>query len=95
MTPSLCVLVVVGKAEAVADVEHDEDREGDADDRPGAPEDADAAEEDHRDDVELETGGEIAADRPSRAANRTPAMPAAVPDAVMMMSLSRATLMPE
>src|SRR5919112_1040553 len=52
--PGLRVLVDVGETEAVADVEDDQDRQRDADHRPRTSEDAHPAEEDDRDDVELE-----------------------------------------
>src|ERR671919_1057855 len=59
----LRVLVDVREAEAVADVEDDQDRQRDADHRARASEDAHPAEQDHRDDVELEPEREVAADR--------------------------------
>src|ERR671916_2266361 len=59
----LRVLVDVREAEAVADVEDDQDRQRDADDRSGSSEDAHPAEEDHRDDVELEAECEVSAYR--------------------------------
>src|SRR4051812_25318157 len=61
--PGLGVLVDVREPQTVADVEHDQNRQRDADHRARASEDAHAAEQDHRDDVEPEAGGQIAAAR--------------------------------
>src|SRR5918999_1899981 len=61
--PGLRVGLDVGEPEAVAKVEDDQDGQGDADDRAGAAEDAHAPEQDHRDDVQLETEREVAPHR--------------------------------
>ena len=61
--PGLHVGLDVRQAETVANVEHDQDGERDPGHRPGATEDADAAEQHHRDDVQLEAAGHVAADR--------------------------------
>ena len=53
--------VDAGEAEAVANVEHDQDRQRHAGHPPGSPEDRDAAEQHDRDHLEFEAVGQITA----------------------------------
>ena len=59
----LHVRLDVRQAETVAHVEHDQDGECHPGHRAGTTEDADATEQHHRDDVQLEAAGQVAAHR--------------------------------